>query len=140
MLASNGMRPGSQLARELLSPLSLALALLFCAMFFAHDPRGSSLAWIGAGALLLAGVLFARNGAPAGMAAFLPLAGLGIWCAITIAWSQDPDRSWSYTNRTLVCLAFAVLGALLGEEPRRLLYGLGLLLGVVCVWALLGKV
>jgi hypothetical protein len=134
------MRQGSQLARDLLSPLTLALALLFAAIFFAHDPRGSSLAWIGAGALLLAGVLFAVKGAPAGMVALLPLAAFAIWCALTIAWSQDPDRSWSYTNRSFVYLAFACLGALLGEQPRRLLYGLSILLGVVCVWALLGKV
>ena len=57
-----------------------------------------------------------------------------------MAWSLDPDRSWNYTNRTFVYLAFACLGALLGEQPRRLLYGLSVLLGVVCIWALLGKV
>jgi hypothetical protein len=134
------MQPGSQLARELLSPLTLALGLLGATLFFAHDPGVSHLPWIGIGALLLAGALFAVKGPPDGMLAFVPFAALAVWCAITIAWSNDPDRSWSYANRTFVYVALALVGALLGTDPRRLLYGVSILLGAVCVWSLLGKV
>ena len=70
----------------------------------------------------------------------MPLAALAVWCAVSIAWSTEPDRSWSYANRTFVYLAFALVGALLGAEPRRLLYGFSALLGAVCVWSLAGKV
>ncbi len=136
MLASNGMR----LARELWSPLTLALALVGVTLFLAHDPGISSLPWVGVAALLLAAWLFATKGAPYGMSALIPLAALALWCAVSIAWSIDPDATWSYANRSLVYLALALVGALLGAEPRRLLYGCGVLLGAVCVWALLGKV
>src|SRR5579872_3832151 len=140
MLASKRMRAAPKVARELVSPLTPALVLLGASLFFAHDPGGSSLSYLGLAALLLALLTFAVRGAPAGMFAFLPFGALALWCAATIAWSQDPDRSWSYTNRTLVYLAFALLGALAATDARRLLYGVSVLLGAVCVWALLGKV
>jgi hypothetical protein len=129
-----------RLARELWSPLTLALALVGATLFLAHDPGISSLPWIGVAALLLAAGLFATKGAPDGMSAFIPLAGLALWCAISIAWSIQPDATWSYANRTFIYLTLALVGALLGAEPRRLLYGCSILLGAVCVWALLGKV
>ena len=140
MLASRRMRPVRNLARELASPLTVAFVLVGASLFAAHDPGSTSLPWLGAAALLLSLVLFAVRGAPDGMIALVPLGALAAWCAITIAWSQDPDRSWSYANRTLVYLAFALLGALVGADPRRLLYGVSVLLGAVCVWSLLGKV
>ena len=140
MLASNWMRAAPKPARELVSPLTVSLLLVGAALFFAHDPGTSSLPWLGLAALVVATVFFAVRGAPAGMVAFVPLAVLAVWCAVSIAWSQDPDRSWSYSNRTLVYLAFALVGALLAPEPRRLLYGVSVLLGAVCVWALVAKV
>ena len=136
MLASKRMRP----ARELLSPLTFALALVAGALFLAHDPGDSAIPWLGIGALALVGALFATRGPPRGLVILVPLAGLAAWCAISIAWSVEPDRSWSYANRTAVYLAFALVGALLGAEPRRLLYGFSALLGAVCVWSLAGKV
>jgi hypothetical protein len=136
MLASNEMRQ----ARELLSPLTLVLLLVGAALFFAHDPGDSSVPWLGIAAIALVCTLYATRAPPGGLAALLPLAALVVWCAVSISWSVEPDRSWSYANRTLVYLAFALVGALLGAEPRRLLYGFGVLLGAVCVWALAGKV
>ena len=60
---------------------------------------------------------------------------------LSIAWSVEPDRSWDYANRTLVYLAFALVGAYLGARRRAgSLYGFSVLLGAVCVWALAGKV
>jgi O-Antigen ligase len=136
MLASNGMR----LTRELRSPLTPALALTAGALFFGGGLGDSSLPWLGAAALLLALGLFATQSTPSGLPALLPLAALAAWSAVTVDWSIEPDRSWSYANRAFVYLAFAVVGALVGAEPRRLLYGFAALLGAVCVWSLAGKV
>jgi O-Antigen ligase len=127
-------------ARELMSPLTLALVLVGAALFFAHDPGDSSIPWLGIGALVLLGVLFATRAPPEGLVAFVPLAALAVWCAVSISWSIEPDRSWSYANRTFVYLGFALVGAFLGAEPRRLLYGFCGLLGAMCVWSLAGKV
>ncbi|HEY4348862.1 MAG TPA: O-antigen ligase family protein [Gaiellaceae bacterium] len=128
------------MARELRSPLAPAFALVAASVFFARDPGDASLPWLGLAALALVVILFATQSPPSGAIVLLPLAGLAAWCAITIDWSIEPDRSWSYSNRTLVYVAFALVGALLGAEPRKLLYGFAGLLGVVEVWALAGKV
>ena len=136
MLASNGMR----LARELRSPLVPALALVAAALFLAHDPGTGSLPWLGLAALLLVGWLFATQPPPGGAIVFVPFVALACWFGLSIAWSIEPDRSWSYANRTFVYLAFALIGAYLGTEVRRLLYGFSILLGAVCVWSLAGKV
>jgi hypothetical protein len=129
-----------RLARESWWPLAPVLVLTGAALFLARDPGNGSLPWLGLGALVLLLVLFATRGAPKGLVALIPLGLLGLWCAASIAWSVEPDRSWTYANRTFVYLAFALLGAFLGAEPRRLLYGMSILLGAVCVWSLLGKV
>ncbi len=136
MLASNGMAA----RRELGSPLTPALLLAGAALFFAHDPGNSTLPWLGIAALVLAGALFATRSPPEGLIALVPLALLAAWVAASISWSAEPDRSWDYANRTLVYLAFALVGAFLGADPRRLLYGFSILLGAVCVWSLAGKV
>jgi O-Antigen ligase len=136
MLASNGMR----LAHELRSPLFPALALVAASLFLAHDPGTGSLPWLGLAALALVGWLFATQSPPGGTVVFLPFAAFAVWCALSVAWSIEPDRSWSYANRTIVYLAFALIGAYLGAESRRLLYGFSALLGAVCVWSLAGKV
>ncbi len=135
MVPSGGMR----LARELRSPLAPALALTGAALFFAHDPGDTSVPWLGLAAAALAVVFFATQGLPSGLVALVPLGALGLWCAASIAWSSEPDRSWSYANRGLLFLAFALVGALMAAEPRRLLYGVAGLLGAVCVWSLAGK-
>lgn len=135
MLASPGMR----LARELASPLTLALALAGGAMFFGGGAGDTTLPWLGTAAVVLALILLARQGVPRGITALAPLGLFAAWCTASLAWSIEPDRTWSYANRTLVYAAFALVGALLAAEPRRLLYGLAALLGAVCVWSLVGK-
>jgi O-Antigen ligase len=136
MLASNGMR----LASELRSPLLPALVLVGVTLFFAGDPGLSALPWIGIAALVLLLVLFATQGVPRGAVVFVPLALLAAWSAVSVAWSIEPDRTWAYANRTFVYLAFALIGAYLGRETRRLLYGFSALLGALCIWSLAGKV
>ena len=37
---------------------------------------------------------------------------LAVWVGLSTIWSLSPDRSWAYTNRTLVYAAFALLGVL----------------------------
>jgi hypothetical protein len=126
--------------RELLSPMTLALLLVGAALFFSHDPADSSIPWLGIAALVLAGVLFATRSPPDGLLALVPLGLLAVWMAVSISWSVEPDRSWDYANRTLVYVAFALVGAFLGADAKRLLYGFSILLGAVCVWSLAGKV
>src|SRR5919201_3655847 len=77
--------------------------------------------------------------------AFLVLTALFVlWNGASISWSLDPDRSWAYTNRGLVYLAFAGLGlfagAVLPRAPRAVASALAVLLAGVLGWALLGKV
>jgi hypothetical protein len=126
--------------RELSSPLTLALVLCGAALFFARDPGDSRLPWLGIAALVLAAFLFATRSPPDGLVALVPLAALALWLAVSVAWSVEPDRSWSYANRTFVYLAFALVGAYLAADPARLLYGFSILLGAVCIWSLAGKV
>jgi O-antigen ligase/polysaccharide polymerase Wzy-like membrane protein len=132
MLASAEMR----VARELWSPLGAALALTAAVCFF--DSR--TLPWIGAAAVLLAAVLVAARGLPPGSVLLLPLAALAVWCAASVAWSIEPDRSWDYADRTFVYLAFALVGIHLAGKTSELALGLAAVLGAVCVWALAGKV
>jgi hypothetical protein len=128
-------------------------ALLFWTLFFGGGSRDLSLAWLGTAVVLAAtaAVAAALLGAlpwpaldRAGLA-FLVLAGLFVlWNGASISWSLDPDRSWAYTNRGLVYLAFAGLGlfvgALVPRAPRAVGAGLTVLLAAVLGWALLGKV
>src|SRR5579864_9171662 len=102
MLLSRRMR----VTRQLLSPLGPALALSAAAFFFGGGASGGSLPWIGGAAVLVAVVLAAVYGAPRGVLALLPLAALVGWCAASIAWSIEADRSWAYTNRAVVYLVF----------------------------------
>jgi tetratricopeptide (TPR) repeat protein len=85
-------------------------------------------------------VLVSLSGAPNGWPALLPLAALAGWCALSVAWSDTPDRSWDYANRTFVYTAFAALGLFAWNRTRELALGLAALLGAVVVWSLAGKV
>jgi hypothetical protein len=134
MVASREMRA----IREL--PLAAPLALAALAVFFGGGPGESSLMWLGGGALLVGVVLLGAVGAPRGALALLPLAGLVLWLALSIAWSTLPNRSWDYADRGLVYVLFAMLGLWLAPRTRLLANGLSLLLAAVVVWSLLGKV
>lgn len=128
-------------------------ALLVVALFFGEGSSDGRLFWIGAFAILaaLAALIatFAGIGprpAPsrAGTAALALFAALVVWVGVTMAWSIAADRSWAYLDRSLVYLAFAVLGVYAGtlvERPARTTAAvLAALLGGVFCWALLGKV
>ncbi len=117
--------------------------LLVWATFFGGASGDGRLFWIGAAALAVvavAGVALPRPVVGSWGVAFLALlGGFVLWNGLSIAWSVEGDRSWSYLNRGLVYLAFVLLGALLGR-PRAVAGGLALLLGAVLLWALAGKV
>jgi hypothetical protein len=136
MLASPEMRA----ARELWSPLGAALALAAAVLFFGGGSGNSALPWIGGAAILLAAAFAATRGLPAGAVALLPLVALALWCAASVAWSIEPDRSWDYANRTVVYVAFAIVGMFVAGRTRELAVGLAALLGAVCIWSLAGKV
>jgi len=120
-----------------------AAAGLLCAaaVFLSAGLTLSRLVWIGAAALLLAATAVvgsARVGGPA--AAFLALlGGLAVWFGLTTIWSTSPDRSWIYTNRTLVYLAFALLGVLAAGDTERVADGAAVILAALFGWALLAK-
>jgi hypothetical protein len=138
MLASCPVRAGAVLAAG-------AGALSFAALFFARGMTLSSLVWIGAIALILAAVAFAL-GSPLGTEAsvFLTLlAGLAVWFGLTTLWSISPEDSWQYTNRTIVYVAFAVLGAFvagrLRNAPEWIARAAAALLALLIGWAVLAK-
>jgi hypothetical protein len=123
-----------------------AAASCFCAIFFGGGLAdvNAPLVWIGAFALLLAAL--AAGFAPVGLdrtaAVFFGcLLGLAVWAGVTTIWSISADRSWTFTNRTLVYAAFAFLGLIVGRLlPReRLAEGAALLVGGVAAWALVVK-
>lgn len=138
MLASCAVRAGAVLATG-------AGALSFAAFFFARGTTLSSLVWIGAAALVLAAIAFALA-PPLGTeaAAFLTLlAGLAVWFGLTTLWSISPEDSWQYTNRTVVYVAFAALGAFgaarVPQAPEWVARGAATLLALLIGWALLAK-
>jgi tetratricopeptide (TPR) repeat protein len=132
--------------------LAAAGALLLAALLGGGASGDSRLLWIGGGAALAAalaaaasflGALPRPSPGHAGTA-FLALGGgFVLWSGVTILWSVQPDRSWAYTNRGLVYLAFAFLGLFVGaalpHAARRLafLFLAGFVLAIG--WALLGK-
>src|SRR5581483_7798798 len=77
-----------------------------------------------------------------GIACTACLVAFVVWSGVSIFWSIEPDRSWDYLNRDLVYLAFAALGLLVAAAlPREAVAGsVAGLLGLVMLWALLGKV
>jgi hypothetical protein len=125
---------------ELRSPLPAGLALAGIALFFGGGAGNDALPWLGGGAALLALVLAATRPLPQNLRVFVPLAALAVWCALSIAWSVGPDRSWAFANRCFVYLAFGLVGAFLASHLRGLMLGFCGLFGAVCAWALAGKV
>jgi O-antigen ligase/polysaccharide polymerase Wzy-like membrane protein len=148
MLASSIVRA----AGERLVPLLAAGAgvLSACALLFSGGAADAPLVWIGAFALVLAaaaaalvfaGVLAAPRLGAAGAVFVGALLGLAVWAGMSTAWSASPDRSWMYTNRTLVYGAFAVVGALVASRLAAATLGASaaMLLGALLGWALLAK-
>lgn len=120
-------------------------ALVAAALFAADGSSDSRLFWIGLAALAVAAAAsVVRPPALTGTSAALLglLVAFALWQAISITWSIEPDASWRYANRTLVYLAFAAAGVVVGSAVPRtwIAAGLGALLTVVLLVALAGKV
>jgi hypothetical protein len=126
--------------RELRAALAVSVGVVGAAMFFGGGAGTGSLPWLGGAAILAVAVLIALYGLPGGWLAVAPLAALALWCALSIAWSAAPDRSWDYANRGIVYAAFVLLGMYAFDRTRELAIGLAVLLGAVAVWSLAGKV
>ncbi len=116
------------------------LLLVGGAVFFGGGTGDGSTMWLGGGALGCALLLLAVRGVPGGLLAVAPLAGLAVYCAVSISWSWLPDRSWDYANRTLLYALFALLGLWLAPRPRLVAGGLAAVVFAVVGWSLLGKV
>jgi hypothetical protein len=119
-------------------------ALLAFALFGSRGSSDSRLFWIGLAALVVAAVgLGLRSPRLGGTAlVFLGLlAAFALWEALTIVWSIQPDASWNYANRTIVYLAFAIVGVLVGSAiPRTWIAAvLGALLTLLLLVALAAK-
>jgi hypothetical protein len=124
-----------------------AAGLLIAAVLLGNGSSDDRLLWIGGAAVIAAGVVAVRCLPRPGSAGVVFLTALGafvLWSGLSILWSVEPDRSWSYFNRSAVYLAFAVVGMALGAlvpwAPRRTAAILAASLGAVLAWALLGKV
>src|SRR5438552_2435773 len=146
MLASPPVRAAGERSGGA-GPALCAAIVSFCAIFFGGGLSAATLAWIGGLALVLAalgvgaallGVLAApRLDGPAALYC-ASLLGLAVWCGVTTVWSISPDRTWSYTNRTVVYAAFALVGLLAGTRlPRaRLAAGAAVALALLVGYAL----
>jgi hypothetical protein len=105
-------------------PLAAA-GLLGAALLFGDGSSDERLLWIGGAAVVMAAAvaaLWRPRPSRAGVVFFAALAAFVLWTGLSIVWSVEPDRSWSYFNRSASYLAFAVVGlavgALLPRAPR----------------------
>jgi hypothetical protein len=124
--------------------------VLFWALFFGGGDSPFRLAWVGGAALIAAALaaaaaLDARIPRPAlgryGLGFVACFAGLVLWQGLSILWSVEPDKSWSYVNRGVVYLAFLLLGCFLGAfvSMRAVARGFGVLVAAAIGYALLAK-
>ena len=124
--------------------VSVAGTLLLGAVF-----AGDSV-WTGLAALLVAGgwsalALTGRTLSPgrSGVVLLGLLLATAAWSGLSIAWSIAPDRSWEELDRTLVYVAFLVVGLLLGASRpgavRLAAWALTAAFGAAVAWALAGK-
>jgi tetratricopeptide (TPR) repeat protein len=128
------------------SPLvGAALAVLAgVSVFFSGGSREGPLVWIGGAAFVVtaAAIVAAAMGAarvpaltPLGLMVVGFVTALVMWEGLSVLWSIEPDRSWDYFNRSLVYLAFLLLGLLVGLAPRAPRLAAGAL-AVLCAGAI----
>jgi hypothetical protein len=142
-------------SRERAGPVLLGVAavLLALALFASNGSAYGPLVFVGGAAMLVAGIAVSLAGLGVlawprldrfGLASVLLLAAFVCWTGLSVLWSIVPDQSWQYLNRSLVYLAFLVLGLFVGvsmPRPARWTAGvLTVLLAAVILWALAGKV
>ena len=125
--------------------VSVAGTLLLGAVFFGDSISTALAALLVAGgwaALALAGRAPTPTGRVASALVALLLA-TALWSGLSVAWSVAPDLSWDELDRTLVYLAFLVVGLLLGASRpaavRLAAAALTVAFGAAVVWALAGK-
>ena len=140
MLPSRGMRTVQDRYAFVGVALPLSVLVAAGALFFGGGSSGSALPWLTLAVVVTLVVLVVCEGVPAGLWKVAPIVLLGVWSALSITWSVDPARTWTYANRSLLYAAVALLGMYLAGQERRVAYALAGLLGAVCVWALAGKV
>jgi hypothetical protein len=124
-----------------------AAGLLIAAVLLGNGSSDDRLFWIGGAGIVAAGAVAIRwlpRPSGAGIVFLAALGAFVFWNGLSILWSVEPDRSWIYFNRSVIYLAFAVvgvaLGALVRRAPRVAAAVLAASLGAVLAWALLGKV
>src|SRR5689334_14181388 len=101
MLASRAVLVAGERVGGLL-PAAGAVAVCFCALFFGGADSIAPLVWIGGATLVLAAILLIQPLVVDRPAALLlgGLAGLAVFCGLSLIWSISADRTWTTTNRT----------------------------------------
>jgi O-antigen ligase len=142
-------------SRERAGPVLLGVAavLLALALFGSNGSAYGPLVFVGGAAVLAAGIAVSLAGLGLltwprlerfALASVLLLVAFVCWTGLSVLWSIVPDQSWQYLNRSLVYLAFLVLGLFVGVSMARPIRWtaavLTVLLAAVILWALAGKV
>jgi O-Antigen ligase len=144
-------RPGALFAP---APLlaGVSAALVAAAMLFSDGSSDDPLIWIGglaiafaaaAGVSAAVGALAVPELSGLGLATVGSLGGLVVWQGLSMLWSIEADRTWNYVNRSLVYLAFLLLGLAVGTvrgAPRVAAGWLALVTAAVIGWALATKI
>jgi O-antigen ligase len=142
-------------SRESAGPVLLGVSavLLAVALFASNGSAYGPVVFVGGLAVLVVGAAVSLAGLGVlawprldrfALASVLLLAAFVCWTGLSVLWSIVPDQSWQYLNRSLVYVAFLVLGLFVGvslpQAARRTAAVLTVLLAAVILWALAGKV
>src|SRR3954464_5255831 len=140
-------RYASSAASALLGAGLTAIAFAGGSGFALEDVTWVEIGSVAAGALLVAlAILRGRGGRLDGGFALLAFGALALLCALSIAWSVAPDRSWQSANLTVSYVAIFAGGMALARLWRTsqaaavVLRGVLLAASVVVVYALLSRV